>query len=559
MSSRRGRAAVHECLLCISCAVLAVGWCGCGAERSRAPSLQVAQGAELAAEAPAVAEELSDGSLAPIEPAAADELPQLTALPSHASVLRSTEEEEIAVDASAGGSAQPAASSVQHHVGATDGLQTPVAPAAKVVVGGGKLIEVYYATDRLPTVELIPSTWRMFAPAGVVLMLCAALFIGYSAARRFLALWLVGCALAICLGVTVLHTAIIRWQQYTRLARNADTRFSSVRDEAAKDYPLHLGAARVSLPANHQPGRFEQPQVYRFEFVEREDRHIVLHSLREEKSADVWFGELTAAADRSAGSEIFVFVHGYNVRFIDALKRTAQLSNDLELSGPAICYSWPSRGEVAGYAADEASVSWSAPHFEQLLLDLRARTDCQRVHVVAHSMGNRALLQAIERIDMRYSATSSAAVDAQPASYIIDSLVMAAPDVDLAEFASRYARPLANRARRATLYFSDSDRALWLSAGLHGAPRLGLLRDHLHTFIGVESVYVGSQSSLSLGHSYYGDDPAVIADLKALLREGKTAAERALIKRLAHSGSTAYWTLEQKLRAHSPNPQSTLR
>ncbi len=422
--------------------------------------------------------------------------------------------------------------------------------------GIGNMVEVFYATDRLPTAALMPSTWRTFAPVGVVWMICATLFIGFSATRRFTAFWLVGCGLAVCLGMMVFHASIIRWQQYSRLAHNAETRFSAVRDSVARDYPLHLGSARVSLPSSHKPGRFEQPKLYQFEFVESVDKHIVLHSLQERDSSTAWFDELSKVAEQSARRDSFLFIHGYNVRFIDALKRTAQLACDLELEGPAICYSWPSRGDVAYYAADEASVSWSAPHFEQLLLDLRARTKCQRVHVVAHSMGNRALLEAIERIDAKLVAGKVQNRSGTTKTKIIDSLVMAAPDVDLAEFTTRYVEPLRNTTQHTTLYFSDNDRALLLSAGLHGAPRLGLLRDHLQAFAGIESVYVGSQSKLTLGHSYYGDDPAVIEDLKSLLRDGRSAGSRELLRSATNAGGQAYWKIDRTLQAQLPAAQT---
>lgn len=421
-------------------------------------------------------------------------------------------------------------------------------------VGIGNMVEVFYATDRLPTAALMPSSWRTFAPVGIVWMICAALFIGFSAARRFGTCWLIGCGLAICLGMVVLHSSIIRWQQHVRLAKNAETRFSAIPDSSPRDYPLHLGTARVSLPSIHKPGRFEQPTLYRFEFLETVDKHIVLHSLHEQDASEAWFKDLSRLAEQSEQRDSFLFIHGYNVRFIDALKRTAQLACDLELDGPAICYSWPSRGDVASYTTDEVNVSWSAPHFERLLLDLRSRTQCNRVNVIAHSMGNRALLEAIERIDAKHRSESRERGKDSSAPKIIDRLVMAAPDVDLAEFAIRYVDPLRNTTEHTTLYFSDSDRALLLSSRLHGAPRLGLLRDHLHAFDGIESVYVGSQTKLTLGHSYYGDDPAVIDDLKALLRDGRSADSRELLRSATNAGGQSFWKIDRTLHAQLPIP-----
>ncbi len=436
----------------------------------------------------------------------------------------------------------------------------------------GNTIEVFFATDRLPTAQLLPSALRTFAPAGVVAMIAATLFIGFSLAKRFLAFWLVGCGMAVCLSMMVLHASIIRWQQFSRLASNSNTRFSTLRDDQPRAYPLHVGTARVSLPSTHKPGRFEQPKLFQFEFVESPKQHIVLHSLTVQDSSEAWFNDISSASQYSEGREAFIFIHGYNVHFIDAVKRTAQLANDLDLNGPAICYSWPSQGALAGYRTDEASVSWSAPHFEKLLIDIHARTDCQRLNVIAHSMGNRALLEAVELLDRKLAlqrpqgstetvtAESGSPTDigAQPATgrRLIDSLVMAAPDVDLAEFTSRYLKPLQNIAARSTLYFSDSDRALLVSAGLHGAPRLGLIRDNLQAFAGIDSIYVGAQSGLALGHSYYGDDPAVIDDLKHLLRNNKAADERDRLRRLTTLSGHAFWQIDRTLHARLPTAQN---
>jgi esterase/lipase superfamily enzyme len=533
--ARRARALLASLALVVSLGV------GCA---KQSPSVDRA--AASSRSTAAALDEATPGQLATPRPATALPLQTQSNVGSGLNWSGPGRSEAPALDAqvSASGLPKPSASSTSP-IPPQTAANAPAAPAEPLakeldeLSELGNLIEVFYATDRLPTAALLPSTWRTFAPVIVVWMIGGALCIGFSMARRFNALWLVGCGLAVCLGMTVLHASIIRWQQYSRLARNAETRFSADRDSSTGDYPLHLGTARVTLPSTHRPGRFEQPKLYRFEFIESADKHIVLHSLQEQASAAAWFEQLSELARSSDRNETFVFIHGYNVRFIDALKRTAQLSHDLELQGPAICYSWPSRGDVVAYTADEASVSWSAPHFEQLLLDLRGRTGCQRVNVIAHSMGNRALLEAIERIDAQKLG--------QPK--LIDSLVMAAPDVDLGEFSSRYLKPLQNVAQHTTLYFSDSDRALLLSARLHGAPRLGLLRDHLQAFAGIESVYVGAQASLSLGHSYYGDDSAVIEDLKSLLQDGRAAASRELLRSATTSAGVAFWHLERSLHA----------
>ena len=232
--------------------------------------------------------------------------------------------------------------------------------------------------------------------------------------------------------MTTLHSSIIRWQQYSRLANNAATRFSTTRYEAAENaYPLHLGSARVGIPKIHAPGELESPSILRLEFVEDPGKHVMLRSVVVDDSPTDWFSRVSEQVRYAAAREGFIFIHGFNVRFADALKRTAQLSHDLEIDGPVISYSWPSRGQATAYAADEATIAWSAPHFERLLIDLYTKTDCRTFNIVAHSMGNRALLEAIERIYLRMGGPNAKPENPR----LINELVLAAPDVDAGEFA----------------------------------------------------------------------------------------------------------------------------
>jgi len=41
--------------------------------------------------------------------------------------------------------------------------------------------------------------------------------------------------------------------------------------------------------------------------------------------------------------------------------RTAKLIYDLKVQGAPILYTWPSKGGIVGYAADEATIEWATP------------------------------------------------------------------------------------------------------------------------------------------------------------------------------------------------------
>jgi esterase/lipase superfamily enzyme len=45
-------------------------------------------------------------------------------------------------------------------------------------------------------------------------------------------------------------------------------------------------------------------------------------------------------------------VHGFNVSFENALRRTAQIAYDLDFDGAPFLFSWPSRDSLLSYASD---------------------------------------------------------------------------------------------------------------------------------------------------------------------------------------------------------------
>jgi esterase/lipase superfamily enzyme len=168
-------------------------------------------------------------------------------------------------------------------------------------------------------------------------------------------------------------------------------------------------------------------------------------------------GEL-ARSDED-GQQTLVYLHGYNVPFDEAAVRAAQIGFDLKVPGAMAFFSWPSRGSLGAYAADEASEAAIADFLVRLAIDSGA----SRVHVIAHSMGSRGLLRAIQRIMTQASAT---------AGVRFGQMLLAAPDLDAGLFrdlAALYPKV----SERTTLYVSARDRALEISHWLHQFDRVG--------------------------------------------------------------------------------------
>ena len=83
-------------------------------------------------------------------------------------------------------------------------------------------------------------------------------------------------------------------------------------------------------------------------------------------------GFLALVRERLAAStrfkdHAFVFVHGYNTSFDNALYRTAQIANDLHFDGAPFVYSWPSGGAVATYGWDRESAEGARPYLREFL------------------------------------------------------------------------------------------------------------------------------------------------------------------------------------------------
>jgi esterase/lipase superfamily enzyme len=228
-----------------------------------------------------------------------------------------------------------------------------------------------------------------------------------------------------------------------------------------------------------------------------------------------------------------IYIHGYNMSFEAAASWAAQLAYDLKVPGPTVFFSWPSRGSVAAYPVDEASIEASERAITDFLVDFTAHCGAEKVHVIAHSMGNRGLLRALQRI----------AAQAQTLGRVqFGQVFLAAPDVDRDLFLD-LARLLPEHAERTTLYAPNGDLSVHLSAKLHDAPRAGYFRPYT-VVPGVDTVAVPDFDIDLLGHSYFAQVEAILHDIYDLMHHNKAPAQRQRIMPAAHEG-TAFWSLRR--------------
>ncbi len=268
---------------------------------------------------------------------------------------------------------------------------------------------------------------------------------------------------------------------------------------------LEMGSAEVTIPAAHKPGQLEKPSIWSFEISADPEHHVILQSVTPGTPESV-FAAMRADQGQSGSDEAFVFVHGYNVTFENAARRTAQMAFDMNFTGLPILYSWPSAGSVMSYISDTAAVNLSGRRLTHFLDDVAAKSGAKRIHLVAHSMGNRALTDALELFALRHAGEKPA----------FDQVLFTAPDLDAGLFAemAKTIRPVANRM---TLYASDKDWALAVSRKLHGdAPRAGQGGEGVLRAAEFDTVDMTQIGDDMLAHSYFANNPSALSDILAL-------------------------------------------
>ncbi|WP_211252165.1 alpha/beta hydrolase [Arenimonas metalli] len=278
---------------------------------------------------------------------------------------------------------------------------------------------------------------------------------------------------------------------------------------------LEYGVAEVSIPAAHKPGVLEAPSLWRFELTEDPSKHVVLMSLQRRSSA-LFFQELSQRVARSEGSNAFLFVHGYNVSFADAARRTAQMSYDLSFDGAAVFYSWPSQASLPGYTIDESNIEWSTTHIKQFLVDFAEKSTADNLYLIAHSMGNRGLTRALQALVMERPDLRGR----------FREIILAAPDIDAEVFRRDLAPALRQAGKRVTLYASSNDLALKASKQVHGYARAGDSGDGLIVLPGIETIDASGVDESTLAHSYFVESKPVIRDILDLMLRSLPAGRR---------------------------------
>jgi esterase/lipase superfamily enzyme len=298
-----------------------------------------------------------------------------------------------------------------------------------------------------------------------------------------------------------------------------------------RDVALHYGTCRVFIPESHKIGSIGSSWWDRLRA--RTDDRLRLLEIRDLAADDYWqvLSKELAKVDVDVRDAV-VFVHGYNASFEETALRAAQFGCDLSIRSAMAFFSWPSQGTFEGYPADEAAIDASEGAITDFMTDFVERSGAETVHVIAHSMGNRAVLRAVNRI---------AAKAERRTGKHFGQIILAAADVD-ADLFKQMCGAYRQVAYRTTLYVSKRDLAVEASRWLHRYARVGLMPP-ITVAPGIDTINVTNIDMSALGHGYIASAREVLNDIYNLMTHNLSPDSRfGLLPALTEQGER-YWII----------------
>ncbi len=287
-----------------------------------------------------------------------------------------------------------------------------------------------------------------------------------------------------------------------------------VQGESMADGGAHYALSMVSVPPGHAAGAIEEPSFGKADPA----KHFAVLGGRGLEPEEFRLQLATYLSGRiGSNRDILLYVHGFNTSLDEARFRLAQLVNDGKFGGVAVLFTWPSQSNMFSYVSDKESATASRDALQKLMRDLSQVEGVGRVHVLAHSMGSWLAMEALRE---------NAIAGSRNLNGRLGDVMLAAPDIDLSVFRQQMSRI---QGANVSIFVSANDRALSLSARLAGArPRVGAMdptkpkeRDELSR-LGVKVYDLSSTSAGFIGHSLYGDVPAVVRTIGAQLAEPRS-------------------------------------
>lgn len=292
-----------------------------------------------------------------------------------------------------------------------------------------------------------------------------------------------------------------------------DENFGIYLEKANKNY---YGVCRISVPKHHTTS----------EILFSPDNKGSTHKFYKiVKEKEIIPDDLFDFVKRTKRTPL-IFIHGFNVKYQEALLRVSQITYDLKYQGPVILFTWPS-GAGDGFLDDTLLTKtyeqnkYGAQNSIELFKKFISEFYLHEIpiNIMVHSMGHQVVIPALQSLGLNFKDHTEL-----PEKKIVNELIMNAPDFDKDEFI-KSVDDVKYVTKRMTLYCSNNDKALVASTKINKSERLGSCSN----IDDVDTINVSSIDSTTIGHSYYASRDVITDVFQVLL--GLDAEKRLFIKK----------------------------
>jgi esterase/lipase superfamily enzyme len=296
----------------------------------------------------------------------------------------------------------------------------------------------------------------------------------------------------------------------------------------AQNNKLSYGVCRINVPKNHSSGEIE------FSTEKNASSHKYYKIVNSKEIDEKHLIDFITRSKRTP----LIFIHGFNVKYQDAILRASQITYDLKYQGPVILFTWPS-GAGDGFLDDKLltktyelnkkSAVDSINHIKNLISNLYEHEI--PINIIVHSMGHQVLLPALRELGVSMSKYPNLVE-----KKLINELILNAPDYEILEF-KKQLQEIKATSKRITLYCSENDKAMVVSTSINKNSRLGACAN----LEGIDSINVGlvDNQTFGVGHSYYASRDIITDVFQVLL--GLDAEKRLFIKKSEPNSSEKYY------------------
>ncbi len=258
---------------------------------------------------------------------------------------------------------------------------------------------------------------------------------------------------------------------------------------------------------------------------------------------------LARSLEQQRTGHVVLYIPGFNNSFETSAYNLLELWTASDRTGVPILFSWPTElSSPLNYFADTQDGAFAVFHLKETIRLIAATESVSSVSVIAHSHGASIATTALRELLIEERGAGRWLAD----TYDIDTLILAAPDIDLGVMEQRLVTEAFGAGfGQINVYINPDDDALGIAQLVFRNQRFGasLLSDFSPetraALSGLSSVHfiAVEDAKGAARHNYFRLHPGVLADIGITLRTGAkpSDSERPLTQK-----NSNFWTLDSR-------------